>query len=83
MQIVYKKSRLLTNIWPITVGSKVPSTVGRPLQVMASMRTTCDTRMLIYYVSLEILVITHAAAKILKNATYFLFMIYSPGATAP
>ena len=38
-----KKSRLSTNIWSTTAGSKVPSTLGQSLQVIAHIRPIAST----------------------------------------
>jgi len=44
MQVAYEKSRFSTNIWPITAGSDVPSTLGRWITGYSTYASDCVDR---------------------------------------
>ena len=78
-----KNSRLSTSIWSITTGSTVPSTLRRYAPDCVDRQpVNRDTQTPLYLASVEMSFITHAAAKILKIATYVFIIMDSLGATA-
>ena len=74
-----KNSQLSTSIWSIATGSTVPSTLRR----YAPDCVDRDTQTPLYHAPVEMSFITHAAAKILKIATYVFIIMDFLGATAP
>jgi len=82
MQVVYKKWLFSTNIWSITSGSNVPSTVHYRLwHICVRLRrpSTRCTQMALCHALVEISFITDAVSKILKMQNILLKMDYPGG----